>query len=86
MALKKTETVTVFGRTLTFDDAYIKVVSVNGNKQTAEVKYAIFSKDGGDFLKSGASVFEPSMIGGNFIAQAYDHLKTLPDFDGAINC
>ena len=86
MALKKTEVIITFGRTLTFDNAYIKVMSVSGNKQTAEIKYAIFSENGGDFLRSDSSVFVPSMDGDNFIKQAYKHLKTLDAFSDAQDC
>jgi hypothetical protein len=30
--------------------------------------------------------FVPNLNGANFIAQAYAHLKTLPEFAGAIDC
>ena len=86
MALKKTETIVLFGRTLTFDDAYVKVMSIGGNKQSIEVKYAYFAKADGEFVKSSSSIFVPFLNGNNFIAQAYEHLKTLPEFVGAIDC
>jgi hypothetical protein len=31
-------------------------------------------------------MFFPSLEGNNFIAQAYEHLKTLPEFEGAEDC
>jgi hypothetical protein len=31
-------------------------------------------------------VFAPNLDGPNFIKQAYEHLKTLPEFDGAVDC
>jgi hypothetical protein len=30
--------------------------------------------------------FAPDLNGKNFIAQAYEHLKTLPEFAGATDC
>jgi hypothetical protein len=30
--------------------------------------------------------FVPSLEGANFIAQAYEYLKTLPEFKGATDC
>jgi hypothetical protein len=30
--------------------------------------------------------FAPNLDGANFIKQAYEHLKTLPEFSGATDC
>ena len=30
--------------------------------------------------------FKPNMNGGNFIAQAYKHLKTQPNFNDSFDC
>jgi hypothetical protein len=30
--------------------------------------------------------FQPDLGGANFLAQAYAHLKTLPEFSGAVDC
>lgn len=37
----------------------------------------------GNTVKKFNYCFVPNMDGGNFIAQAYAHLKTLPEFAGA---
>lgn len=95
MALRKTITLT--GRNIvataagTIDvgeisvnmDAYIKVEAVDATKQsaTATVTY----KDGAKYLTK-QFVFAPSLEESNFIKQAYEHLKTLPEFAGAIDC
>lgn len=61
-------------------DCYIKVVSVSGDKENVAVTV--------DFAASNIHgtrtyVFAPTMGGDNFIKQAYEYLKTLPEFAGA---
>jgi hypothetical protein len=85
MALKKTITRSAFGQSVSVPDAYIRVESISGTKSMIHADIAIATADGQrvDFLKIG---FQPNMDGGNFIKQAYEHLKTLPDFAGAVDC
>jgi hypothetical protein len=65
-------------------DAYIKVDTVQGTKSNvvAQVDYLV----DGQLVQKQTYSFVPSMDGGNFIAQAYNHLKTLPQFAGATDC
>jgi hypothetical protein len=86
MALSKNLSINAYGTTITIENAYAKVIGINGNKQSIEVKYAFFTKADGEFVKSGSSVFVPFLNGNNFIAQAYEHLKTLPEFADATDC
>jgi hypothetical protein len=67
--------------------AYIKVSNVAGSKEdmAAEVRYLKDSASG-DLIKVESYSFGPDMDGDNFIKQAYEHLKTLPEFEGAIDC
>ena len=64
--------------------AYVKVSKVSGNKEIVfiDVVYLKDSADG-EIIKSGAFEFVPNMNGDNFIKQAYQHLKTLPEFASA---
>jgi len=64
--------------------AYVKVIGVTGNKSLVQcdIKYLKDDADG-ETIKSGSFEFTPSMDGGNFIKQAYEHLKTLPEFASA---
>jgi hypothetical protein len=64
-------------------NAYIKVKSVHGGKEavTASVEFS-----DGQMALQKQFVFAPDLDGPNFIKQAYEHLKTLPEFDGAIDC
>lgn len=93
MALKKIETAqaqivarTDFGvqdlnesRTVQVEK-YIRVDRVEGDKN----KVKVFVSQNGQLLME--TVFSVDLAGGNFIKQAYEHLKTLPEFAGAIDC
>lgn len=63
---------------------YIKVETVGGNKTEQLVNVSI--KNDGGLTKNFSCSFQPDMNGDNFIAQAYRHLKTLPDFANAEDC
>jgi hypothetical protein len=84
MAMKKNISVNAFNRNIEIPNAYIKVGNVVGNKSFIEFE-VLFSENSA-FIKKESHTFTPDMQGGNFIAQAYEHLKTLPEFAGAIDC
>jgi hypothetical protein len=69
---------------LTVENAYIKISNIHGNKNNLTIKYAVLS--GADEISSGYESFTPTLDGTNFIAQAYNYLKTLPEFAGAQDC
>jgi hypothetical protein len=58
-------------------DCYIKVEGVSASKEIASASVS-FTKD--ELSIARVYEFVPAMDGGNFIAQAYEHLKTLPEF------
>lgn len=68
-------------------NTYVKVATVTGTKEqmSIEVKYL---KDGpaGELIQALTFEFEPDMLGPNFIQQAYQFLKTLPEFSNAVDC
>lgn len=64
-------------------DAYIKVEAVEATKQSA--KATVTYKDGDKFITKYFS-FVPNLEETNFIKQAYEYLKTLPEFSGAVDC
>lgn len=86
MALSKTISVAAFGQDVQIPDAYIKVSSVNGTKSEVFCTVTTHTKDQDKFVKTQIYSFAPNMNGNNFIAQSYDHLKTLEEFAGAVNC
>jgi hypothetical protein len=95
MALRKTIQIT--GQTTVHDgqitvpgaeqtvnfDAYIKVESIRSTKSDASV---LVSFNIGESSFERVYGFTPSMDGGNFIKQAYEYIKALPEFEGAEDC
>lgn len=82
MALKKT-----YQRDgATVENAYIKVGNLSGTKNrfsfTVEIKA---SAESAPVMEEAHSIV-PNMDGGNFVKQAYDHLKSLPEYAGAQEC
>ena len=89
MALQKTITL---NNGISLTDAYIKIIGLNipssaeiggEKKRFAHVQTSIQANAEGSLIELHTSDFEVSMDGGNFLAQAYAHLKTLPMFSGA---
>ena len=65
--------------------AYVKVLSVNGNKK--EIIASVNFK--GDVQQLTKQYFVPVSVdagSSNFIAQVYEYLKTLEEFAGAEDC
>lgn len=70
---------------VTIPSCYIKVSKFYGDKNVLffTVDYKA-DKDALPFAEENRSIaLQPD--GDNFIAQAYEHLKTLPEFEGAVD-
>jgi hypothetical protein len=65
--------------------AYVKVANVSGNKSQIS---ATVNFKGDEYEYSREYKIPVSVSNGaeNFIKQAYDHLKTLEEFAGAVDC
>jgi len=94
MALKmKMKYSSVHGVDVELDAAYIRVESVQCKKDFANMSVfyyqsqGAFNADRPEFDSEFIS-FVPSVSDGaeNFIKQGYEHLKTLPKFQNAIDC
>jgi hypothetical protein len=76
-----------FGEKVLLKDLYIRVDRLDATKQQVNATVG-FYRDGE--IKIGVHTdvyrFAPALVGDNFITQAYEHLKTLPEFDGAVDC
>lgn len=84
MALQKEITLTdSFGEDRTFSNAYHKITQISGNKGMIQVVITSFASPDGARLKDTTTGFVPSLSGSNFIAQAYAHVKTMPEFENA---
>lgn len=83
MALQKTISLNFHGQDVSFFDSYIRVESLRGNKNEMTAVVVTYTSDKGRAIKSGEYNFTPDLSGGNFISQAYNHLKNLPEFADA---
>lgn len=89
MAIKKTITAqNNFGEMSVLPDCYCKVTRLTGDKTAMHFNVEVYNADKNRVYKTETVTFEPSVADGakNFIAQAYDHLKTLPDYAGGTDC
>lgn len=67
-------------------DAYWKVASISGNKSLLEIVVTASASRGQVAFDSRSMTFAYNLDGANPIAQAYAHLKSLPEFAGATDC
>ena len=84
MALSKNYTVQYHGKDVVFENCYIKVIEISATKDAAIATVHFLNTD--DVVDRKQYDFVPELYGPNFIAQAYNHLKTLPEFAGATDC
>lgn len=64
-------------------NCYVKVVSVIGTKSNCTATVISYSSDKSEEICQSVYDFTPNLDGSNFIKQAYEYLKTLPEFAGA---
>jgi len=69
-----------------FEHAYIKVSSVKIEKDFARALVQTHKEKDGQILEQKGYSFGYELNGLNPIAQAYNHLKSLADFAGAVDC
>lgn len=87
MALTKTiQATNNFSESSTLVDAYIKVARVIGNKELITATTEVLSNNQEHLYYTETYEFKPDMDGSNFIKQAYNYLKTLPEFADATDC
>lgn len=87
MALSKTIMIKDnFGDDKVIQNAYIRVTIVTGGKRGMQALVDTLKEDKIAVVAQNMVDFQPSLEGKNFIAQAYEHLKTLPQFADAVDC
>jgi hypothetical protein len=91
MAISKTLTLTDnFGVDVTLADTYIQILKVDytktDNKFIGNLTYYIKNKERTQILFVDTKQFNLTLDGVNFVQQAYEHLKTLPEFADATDC
>ena len=82
MALLQNKTI----NDVAINGCYIKVRAISGDKNSVTASVSFSANQSAETFAMGEVTFTPSMDGKNFIAQAYEHMKTLPEFAGAIDC
>jgi mannose/fructose-specific phosphotransferase system component IIA len=83
MAISKTFT-TEHG--VTVEGAYIRVETVSLVKSFAQARVSIYADTAKPFIQSDQVSFLVDLKGPNPIKQAYQFLKSLPEFSDAIDC
>lgn len=84
MALKK-DIDSQFG--ITISDAYIRVENISFDTSKAMVFFVrTYAKQNFPSLFDQQMVLPYDMEGANPYVQAYEHLKTLPEFSDAVDC
>ena len=86
MALKKNYSLQIHDQSIVLSNAYCKVLRVLGTKDNLSYDVNVLDEKDGKSYKVLSFQFTPDMDGGNFIAQSYKHLKTLPEFENAMDC
>ena len=72
---------------ITIENAYIKVLKFSGSKQFIEFEAGAFeSNETKTPIRSFTFGFVPELSYKNILQECYLHLKTLPEFSGAIDC
>tara|TARA_R100000951_G_scaffold16368_2_gene12858 strand:+ start:3909 stop:4169 length:261 start_codon:yes stop_codon:yes gene_type:complete len=85
MAIKKShEFDTGFG-SVTVPECYIKVSMVEVNKVNGMANVSFYDKPNGKLLETKIYPVPHDLNGSNALEQAYSHLKTMPEFAGAID-
>lgn len=86
MALQKNITAAAFGQEIQIADCYIRVSRLDGEKTS--LNFSVDYLNGAAFVKREVFQFCPSVDNDapNFIKQAYEYLKTLPEFADAVDC
>ena len=71
---------------ITVNSVYIKVCQVTASKTDGSAHIRFYKDKDGNLLKEQNIDFPVTLNGGNFIEQAYVHIKTLPEFANALDC
>lgn len=89
MALKiNLNLVNNFGQISNLKNCYCKVTQIVGDKTRINFKVVVMNEEKNFVYQDETFWFDPSVDENakNFIAQAYEHLKTLPQFASAVDC
>lgn len=88
MALKITliKKIPGFSGELVMQNAYCRIAEISGDKTRINVTVHVMPNENEKPVQTIFAGFIPMLEGEDFIAQAYGHLKTLPEFSDAVDC
>lgn len=77
-----------FGQISNLANCYCKVTRVVGDKDQIHAKMDVMNPERTRVYREETFAFTPSVEAGskNFIAQAYDYVKSLPEYAGSTDC
>lgn len=70
----------------TYSDCYIKVATVGTSKTEGQAVVVFSTEASGSILFERNFLFQFDLDGPNPIKQAYEYIKTLPEFSDATDC
>jgi hypothetical protein len=85
MAITNTQTIRLLGKDISFENSYIKIISIDCDKLNARLCVRSSVNKDGEVIKQDIHAFQPSLDLPLF-NQAYLYLKTLPEFATATDC
>ena len=86
MALSKNTIKNIYGKDITFENAYIKITNISGNKELVILTVSIYSDNTqNNLIEIKEYNFIPNVENSapNFIKQGYEYLKTLDEYKEA---
>lgn len=88
MALLKSivKTMPGFSGELRSEPLYWKVDRIEASKNSANAIFNAYDKKDGSLVDGTIIKFSPDLSGENFIRQAYQYIKNLPEFAGSVDC
>lgn len=88
MALSKEYSVNIYGKEIKFENSYIEIVGIEGAKSNIRIFVTVYdSNEKTNIIKNGTYEYTPSFDSNseNNFKQGYEYLKTLEEFEGAID-
>lgn len=86
MAMKKSQKFDTDFGSITVPECYIKVSMVEVNKNNGMANVSFYDKPNGKLLHAKIYAVPHDLNGSNALIQAYNHLKTMDEFAGAVDC
>lgn len=74
--------------TVMFENAYYKIKNLEGNKNKINIEIGIYEGKGKNLLETKQYNFIPDLSDNseNFIKQGYEYLKSLDEYEQALDC